>query len=528
MSRFLSRVRFAPAVLILIMLAASACTAGHGRPSSASDGGEPVRGGNLTVQISQDPGSLDPNASGNISTGTLSEYLFDLDAANKPRPVLAESSKVSENGRKFTFALREDVHFSDGTPMRADDVVASLRYWMKYSSYGQPIKKILTRLTATDQHTVQLELSKRWPVPLIIASSAGSAILKASIAKTLDSKGFGRNQVIGTGPYKVKSWTSGEQIVLERNDQYRSPDGKPSGYAGARHAYLDTITFKVVADQDAIASGLETGLWDVATTPVADQYDSLNANSQLSLSTTHGGANDLVFLNNHSGSIMANPKARDALNLAIDKKALMAATGNPALSTDTGAWAAPENHNLYSTVGRPEYEAHDPQRARKLFAEAGYRTGDVIRILTTGEFPQFATWATLIQDQLRKIGVQVKIETYDFSTMISKAKSFDWDLMTLFDDTDVVLPQLSLVVTGLGPFLDVQPVPSDMQKLMDSYTQAGSDADAKRIGEQIQARIWKDKPTIVLGQDKSFIAYTNRLHGYDRFALNFWNSWLTD
>ncbi|MGH3240834.1 MAG: ABC transporter substrate-binding protein, partial [Spirillospora sp.] len=151
----------AAAAVVVAAGLASACTS-QATGSKDGDGGPPVRGGNLTVRIAQDPGSLDSVKNTNAGVLYISHEIFEqlvtIDANYQPQPVLAQSYKKSDDGLTYTFTLRSGVTFSDGTPLKAADAVASLEYWVKNGSYAQSLKPVLKDVTAKDDATVEITL----------------------------------------------------------------------------------------------------------------------------------------------------------------------------------------------------------------------------------------------------------------------------------------------------------------------------------------------------------------------------------
>lgn len=520
------RLALVAAAAVVGALLLAGCTGKSSPTTSDAAGGDPVTGGNITVQIPQDPGSLDSVASGNVSTAVIGRHVFESlfapNEKNVPTPVLATGYTRSDDGLVWTITLRKGLTFSDGTPLVAKDAVASLKYWLTYSDYAESLGKLVTDMSAPDDTTVVITTSSPFPVIDLISGSDGSRVIKASVAEKADAKGFAKEDVIGSGPYKLKSWST-EEIVLERNDKYQAPEGESSGYAGAKHQYLDTITFKVVADADAVVNGLQTGLWDVAQ-PTEENYDVLEADANLNVALRNGGNINAMYLNFNAQSPMSNQKARDALNLVLDKKAIMETTGgSPDLTIASGAFAI-KGTALYSDAGEAEYNAHDPEKAKALFAEAGVGQGSTLKFVTTGEFPQFKEWAVLAQDQLKKIGIESTIETYDFGTMLDKLKDPSaWDICPIFDVGLPPVPQFSDETSGLT----AANFHSDtLDKLMLDYNVA-PDADRKAVLDKIQKQVWIDKAAIVLYQSKSFVASAKKVQGYTGWALYFADAWVT-
>ncbi|MBX3099179.1 MAG: hypothetical protein KF761_06315 [Salinibacterium sp.] len=511
-------------------------------PSSTSgDEGAPVQGGNLTIQISGDPGGLDQNASYSIEAVNISELIFEklfaLDATNTPHPMLVDTYDLSDDRKTYTFHLRDGVTFSDGKPLTADDVVESLNYWLRVNAQGKIVAGDVESIEATDDLTVTLTLTKpRYPL-IVELTGVGTGILEADTAKGLDATGFTQDQAIGTGPYKLQSWQPNEQLVVERNDAYSSLPDEESGYAGAKHAYLDTITFKIVADPDAVKNGLLTGQWLYAS-PTPDAYPELKANPDLVVHTLSGGNLNLLVLNHAwSGSIFSKPEARDALNLALDKPGIVAATGgSPDLTIESAALTPEASTIMYSTAGDEEYAKHDPEKAKALFAKAGYSDDKPIQILTTNAFPAFQAWATLVQDQLSSIGVKSEIQAYDFVTMLGQWQSYPdkWDIVPIFFNGDFPSPgQMNVLASAASPATDTHPEIADdrSQDLIDAladYNKVDNADDAHAIMDTITSIIARDKPAIILGMTTPYAAYSPTLKGYDNYWYVFWNSWIAE
>ncbi|MFE0019601.1 ABC transporter substrate-binding protein [Amycolatopsis sp. NPDC059021] len=499
-------------------------------PGAQSADGPPVRGGNLTVAVPTDPQSLDMVANPGQVTAHIGnmmyEKLFEVDKTFTARPMLADSFTTSPDKLTYTFKLRQGVTFQDGNPLTANDVVASLQRWEKAHRTGQLVAPDIESVTGPDPATVVIKLKKpRYPLIDELAG-AGTEIYEAKNLEGLPATGFGQDKAIGTGPYKLKSWDIGQQLVLQRYDGYKSRSEEDwGGQAGAKHSYLDTVTYKVVADQDALINGLQTGQWDHAM-PTNDQYEILKKNPGVVVHNLPGGNENVVIPNFNPGSRFADPRAREALNLLLDKPAINAATGgSKELTVETGAFASPDNKAFYSTVGDDVYRRHDPAKAKQLLAEAGVTAGTPIRIVTSNSYPEFAKWSVLIQDSLSKIGLTAKIDTYDFATMLGTLmkEPGGWDLTTLFFDAALTAPAQMPALT-LGT-LNGSSSP-EMDKLMAEYNAANSPEQARAVVDKFQTFTWKQLSVITLSQSRLYAAYTPKVKGYGDFYRVFWNTWL--
>ncbi|WP_410620951.1 ABC transporter substrate-binding protein [Amycolatopsis sp. cmx-8-4] len=520
--------------LLAALAAAGALLAGCMGSAATGDAGAadgpPVRGGNLTVAVPTDPQSLDMVANPGQVTAHIGnmmyEKLFEVDQGFVARPMLVDTFTTSPDRLTYAFKLRQGVTFQDGNPLTGNDVVVSLQRWQKSHRTGQLVAPDIDTITAPDAATVSVHLKRpRYPLVDELAG-AGTEIYEAKNLAGLPATGFGQDRAIGTGPYKLKSWDIGQQLVLERYDGYKSrTEENWGGQAGAKHAYLDTVTYKIVGDQDALISGLQTGQWDHAM-PANDQYETLKANPNLVVHNLPGGNENVIIPNFNPGSKFADPRARQALNLLLDKPAINAATGGSKdLTIETGAFASPDNKASYSAAGDDVYKQHDPEKARQLLAEAGVPAGSTIHIVTTNSYPEFGKWAVLIQDELAKIGLTAKIDTYDFATMLGTLTKDPggWDITTLFFDSSLTSPAQMPALT-LGT-LNGSSSP-ERDGLLAEFNAATTPEQAKAVIDKLQAYTWKQLSVITLSQSKLYAAYTPRLKGYGDFYRIFWNSWL--
>lgn len=513
----------APLILCVILAGCHAKT-----DSTQTASGKPVKGGNLTVALPKDPGVLDTVQNTNAGVTYIGhevfEQLYTMDADFKPKPALAKSYEKSDGGRTYTFALRKGVRFSDGTPLKASDAVASLKYWAKKGSYGDTLKKVLQNMKAPDRSTLVIHLKTPFHLIPLLADSIGAGIRKASDIAAAKPSGIPDKHQVGTGPYKLKSWSPGQKMTLERNDRYRPPKGKSSGYAGHKHAYLDTITYKFVSDPDATLHGLQAGLWDVAE-PTNDQYEQVQQTGNLKSAAEGQGNLQFVAFNHHHQSIFSKPKARNALNLLIDQEAIRKTQSvSKLVDPSDGAFAAKGDKAMYSDKGKAKSKRHDPKRAKKLFAEAGLKSGQKIRMITTDEFPKFKDALVIIQDELRKIGIKASISSYDFGTMLDQEKKPGrWDLLALMDDAYLPSPGYSDNVTDLDSAGYPQ---KKLQPLLDKYQASQTAATERRAIDKIQVYTSRHLPTIPLYTARSYVAYNEKLHGYDGWGLEFADTWL--
>jgi len=196
------------------------------------------RGGTLTAVLHPEPPTLAFFVNSATMIGAVASKIFDglveYGPDLKPRPQLAESWTVSQDGLAWTFKLRRNALWHDGQPFTSADVKFSAEeVWLKISPASRRVLQYLTKIDTPDAHMVVLHLSKSTPATFGILDSLGTPILPKHLYENNDIRNNPyNNKPVGTGPFRFTEWARGDRIVLDRFEQYWAP-GQP---------YLDRIT----------------------------------------------------------------------------------------------------------------------------------------------------------------------------------------------------------------------------------------------------------------------------------------------
>ena len=284
-------------VIVLLLLAAL------GLASTAFAQGEPHHGGSLRVAITGDPPALDPHTSTAVIVlevaSHIVEYLYVRDADGLVQPMLAAAlPEVSDDGLTYTIRIREGVPFHDGQILTADDVVASLDRW-RTIGFGRAYISD-AEISAVSPHTVEIVLPE--PVGVltsILGWSEGAAVIyPASLIEEVGERPI--DSPIGTGPYRLKEWRRGQEVVIERFEGYVGLDSDPSGDAGRKNAYLDEIRFIAVPDAAPRQAGLESGEFDVHYRAAASDLELIEASNRMYSWMMRPGYNYIAIINHAS------------------------------------------------------------------------------------------------------------------------------------------------------------------------------------------------------------------------------------
>ncbi|MFT4044669.1 MAG: ABC transporter substrate-binding protein [Gordonia sp. (in: high G+C Gram-positive bacteria)] len=350
-----------------------------------------------------------------VQQAYLSRQVFDSLISwdnDKPVPWLATSWKTSADRKNVTFTLKEGVQFTDGTPLNADAVVRNVENWVKNLSWNR--FSYLTGATAESANTVTLHLSEPNPEILRILSNGHYGIQSPT---ALDKNSTARNcqYPVGSGPWTVKKWTQGQEILFQRNDKYNSAP------ANAKHsgpAYAKYLEWKFAPDATTRWSALTTGQAQVIYNPPSNQWANAQKNYQVYNYIT--GGRQQVFSFNVAQGPFTDIKVRQAFVHAVDRKQIVKAVFKGSAPFDGNGTLSPTNP-FYLNVN--DAYPYDPAKAAQLLDEAGWKTGaDGIRSkdgkqlvirLPYGAGPIISQDGTAalqaVQQQVAKVGFKLQL-----------------------------------------------------------------------------------------------------------------------
>ncbi len=396
--------------------------------------GGPAAAQTLTLGLAADVTSADPHFHNTSSNNAASRHVFETlirqDARQRLVPGLALEWRATD-ATSWEITLRPGVRFHDGTPLTAEDVAASLR--RAGSVQGSPSSFALyTRAIAAVEAAgpLLLRITTRAPHPLlpndlslvpIIAARHGAAPTEA----------FDRGAAaIGTGPYRFAAFTAGQRFVVERN---------PAHWEGAQPwARVDQ---RVLRQGAARAAALLAGDVDAIEAPPPEALDRLAGPGGLLLSRT--ASNKVVFLFPDVGrdptpfvtdaagrpispNPLRDPRVREAISLAIDRAAIaervLNGEGLPA------GQVVPEGMFGADPALRPD--PHDPARARRLLAEAGFPDGFALTL--HGPNDRFLRDAAVLQAvgaMLERVGIRARVETLPWAAYATRSQRPEFSLM---------------------------------------------------------------------------------------------------
>lgn len=379
---------------------------------------EPVSGGTLRVAIYSEPPGLNFQTFTGIPAYQLSRSIYDTLARWNPatgeyEPALATAWE-QESPTSWLFTLRQGVQFHRGYgEMTAEDVAFSYNNIIENNLGQSWAMAFIDHVEVVDDYTVRFVLES--PFATFFANAIGGPLGVLSLAayEELGPEAFARNPV-GTGPFAVASWISGDRIVLERNTEYWR-EGLP---------YLDGLEFRIVPDPFVRLSLLRTGEIDITDAPDYRELPFLLEEPGIEVVSTSGWGWDYLSFNTtlEPGN---DPLVRQALSYAIDREQLVQAVySGYADPTDT---PIPPDFPA-GRQGMWRYPATaDPDKARELLAEAGYPDGVTLSVITY-DAENLRRELQIIADQARRAGIDLEITQADRPTYNQAVNSVGGDM----------------------------------------------------------------------------------------------------
>jgi peptide/nickel transport system substrate-binding protein len=349
------------------------------------------------------------------------------------KPQLAREWEI-QGDRVHVFRLHKGVTFHNGDPMTAADVKWNLE---RVKDKNQaPIHawklELLESIETPDSHTVKLHFTK--PYPFLRVAFTGSTGRAATIlsprAVKEKGKAYGRNPV-GTGPFKFVEWKEGDYILLEKNPNYWETDA-----AGGKLPYLDKVMIKIIVEPSTLVAAVKTGEVDLINNAAAQFVGDLRKDAKLTTLSAVGGNWRCLHFNVAKEPF--NDKAlRKAVTFALDRKEMLERVEFGEGIVAHGPISPPMGQfydAAFETGKNGQY--YDVEQAQTWRKQAKYDGREVLLLsLNTGTNPRHSE---VIQAQLAKIGIKVRIELADFPTFRRRwLQERQWDLVQVQWDADL-------------------------------------------------------------------------------------------
>ncbi len=473
----------------------------------------PQAGGVLKIGLSTDPPDLDPfiqsgGASERVKT-MLYDSLLAYDMEGNVVPAVAESWE-NPGPTTYVFKIRKNAKFHSGDPVMSEDVKFSLETIMNPDT-GAFLNKELTGLikaiTCIDPKTVQIEIKEPNATFLGLLGMSHAAIVSK---KWVEGGHNLKNEAMGAGPFKLTAWDLGVKLELEKFSDFYI-DGLP---------YLDGVVLIPIKDEDVRVNSLIAGEVDFIDFPPWKSWDAIEAKSELTIDKSANFAMVLFF--NPRVKPFDDPRVRRAVTMAVDDAIIAEVVFfGHAVPADGGLlppghWATSDNiqHML----------PYDPDKAKALLAEAGYKDGFKAKLLATSTYGMHRMTAEVIQDLLKKQGIEIELELEEWGTTIERRAKGEYDFMVYAAGLTRPDPDFYSGYIQSGSGFMAGPV-QYKDEVIDKLLQEGRttlDVDKrKEIYKELELRFLEQSPISVLARRQTGFAFNKKVKGFKNFALGY-------
>ena len=486
--------------LFVLLFAVVMGVAGYLKFSANDVKAQELKKNKISIAMRADPKTLDPQKSidtmSNKSITLIYDTLLDLDENLNLKPNLAESWERLDDCN-VVFHLKKGVKFHNGEELKAEDVKFTLE---RAASSPQTLYlfKPITKVTVIDDYTVQVTTDKPFGALLNnLAAVQGGIVSKKAVLKYGDDY---VNHPVGTGQYKLKEWLPGNRIVFE---------GFKDAYQGAPN--FEELTYLTIPEVSNRMIALETGEVDVAfDIGIMDKETTENSNN-LELVEVESPA--LLYLGfDQTNPIYQNKKLREAIAYAIDNQTFVDVVFRG--SAVTGDSPLPKASPAYN--GNVKKYNQDIEKAKKLLAEAGYPNGLDIELWCMDDGPR-VDMCVIIQDQLKKIGINVEIKIFEFGAYVSKTALPNKELYFLSwnssGDGDVALYPLFHSSQHGAPGNRSFYSNKEVDKLLDKARVSVDEEERKSLYKEVQNILQEDLAIYALAYPKINLAKNKELKG---------------
>jgi peptide/nickel transport system substrate-binding protein len=475
---------------------------------AAPAAGTPKSGGKLNWAMTGDPVSMEPfgiNTTGQYNYEAR-ELIYDSllywDKDLKIQPGLAESFETPDD-LTYVFKLRPGVKFHNGKELDAEDVKYTLETVINPPDGKNPGAGFFTnfdKVEAVDKQTVKITMKKVDPtVPGLMAWSRYTTVTPKDAAKTLNLAVEG----IGTGPFKLVSYTPNKEVVYTRNADFWMKD----------RPYLDEMTYQVITDEDARIAALRSGTIDGCD---VSALGARRLESEAGITIYKGlfSQPKVLQMTLRGDKPWDKKEVRQAINAAVNRQELIdkVAEGEAVL---TGPVVPGYGDWPLTDARLQELYTFDLEKAKQLMEQAGFKDGFSVTALT---FTGYANDnAVVVQEQLKQLNIDMKIEQIEFGTFAQRVSNgeYDWVFTARGMRADVSgfvndFRRLGIAADKWFPAWKNE----ELEKAYDEGMATLDQAKRKPFFDKVQELTIEEAPHIYLYQDYRFSAVSNKVKDY--------------
>jgi peptide/nickel transport system substrate-binding protein len=465
------------------------------------------------------------------------DQLYGIDSKLQPQPQMVEGHTIEDDGRLWTFTLRDNLRFHDGEPVRGRDCVASIKRWAARDPMGQALLARVADMAAPDDRRFTIRLTRPFNLVLNCLAKIGPPTLVMMPERLANTDPFQAiKEVVGSGPFRFEAAERvvGSKVVYTRNTDYvPRPNGAPDWLSGPKIVNFDRVEWTVMPDPATAAAALKNGEVDWWENPPNDLLSMLDrsANVRTEDASPLGIIGTAVF--NHLHPPFDKPAVRRVMLQAISQADFMTA----AAGTDPKMWR--DGIGIF-TPGTPMASAAgmeivtgpkpDLSGLAKALRDAGYQGERIVLMSASDQVVQTAQCSVAL-DLMQKVGMKVDLAVMDWGTLVQRRASKEppdkggWNMfITGWAGLDMTTPITNQTLRSNGAkawfgWPDLPPV----QSLIETWLDAPDLPTQQKIAAELQAKALELVPYAPTGQYFYRTACRDNITGIIPGQFVFWN-----
>jgi peptide/nickel transport system substrate-binding protein len=497
------------AIVALLVVISTGC-------SSSSSGNESKTGGNVPQEITyattSDVVGLSPILTNDSVSSNVINQVYETLFTRNPEtmeiePLLAESYETPDD-TTWIIKLKEGIKFHDGTDFNAEAVKYTFDKFRdpKTAAPRASLLEPVESVTVIDDYTV--EIKTKYPYgPLLAALSHTNASI---VSPKADQSQDLMKEPVGTGPFKFVSWTPGDQVVLEKNEEYWQ--GAPK---------LDKVVFKVVPEVTTVISMLQTGKVHFIDAIPTEQLKRVESLKNVEVIKKEG--TPVYYMGfNMEKEPMNNPEFRQAVAYALDREAYVNKLNG--LGVKGNSVIGPKVFGFDESADKAGYE-YNLEKAKELVKKNNF--GDKELTILVANRDSYMLMAEIAQSQLTEAGLKVSIETMEWGTFLDTAREGNYDITFLgwsnvtADGSELLYPNFHSDNIGASNRVRYNNPEFD-QLVEESRMNIDQDVRKQKLNEANQLLV-KDAPIIVMNHGVVTAAFDQSVKGLQLDPTGQWS-----
>ncbi len=452
------------------------------------------------------------------------DSLYAFDEQMHAQPQMVRELRVSDDRLTYDFTLRDGLAFHNGQPVTSADIIASVPRAAKQDPIMQLMLRRISRMEPVGPNDFRFVFSQPFPYVEDALATPGAMMMRAEDIAAAGDKPI--TTTIGSGPFRfvTSAYVPGARILFDRNPAYVSRDEPPNGNAGGKPVLVDKVEWQIIPDLQTRVAALQKGEVDLLDQLPHDGIQSLQGRRGIVVEPS-SRFGSLAFMRLNTLQPPFNDvRARRAVAMVIRQTDYLSAafTTDSSLWQECFSWFGCGTPNEVAAGSEP-YRRPDPEQAKRLLAEAGYR-GEPVVILSTQEIPLIDGLAQVAADELRSIGVNVDLQMSDWGTLVVRRARKD----------AAAQGGWNIFVSGGAVATMAQPATNilvDMRCDQNNYVgwPCSAEVEAMRsdlienpTAEKYEAysrALWREMPSLLLGQYLQLVAYRSNVAGLQKGLL---------